>query len=147
MALSPRRIGIALIAAAATALPFAVGILKNGWIEILLLAPVAWFLVASRARDRAARLVLLLVSLCLTLTVCDIVLRPVLESRLHYSPMNQHQRRLPTLPILGRWGARVDYSGSVYGDLAAMTGDPAFREPRRVEFRTDALGFRNDAVP
>ncbi len=41
----------------------------------------------------------------------------------------------------------VEFSGSVYGDLAAMIGDPAFREPRLVEFRTDELGFRNDAVP
>lgn len=139
--------GIALLAAGATALPFAVGVVKNGLIEILLLVPVAWFLVASRGRDHAERALLLLVSLCLTLTVCDIILRPVLGARLHYSPMNQHQRRLPMLPILGRWDAMVEFSGSVYGDLAAMTGDPALREPRRVEFRTDALGFRNDAVP
>jgi lysophospholipase L1-like esterase len=142
-----RRVGIALLAAAVTALPFAVGILKNGWIEIVLLAPIVWFLVASRARERAARLVLLLVSLCLAITVCDIILRPVLGSRLHYSPMNQHQRRLPMLPILGRWDAQVDYSGSVYGDLAAMTGNPEFREARTIEFQTDALGFRNAAVP
>lgn len=147
MVLSGRRVGVALLAAAATGLPFAVGIVKNGLLEFILLAPVAWFLAASRSRDRAARLVLLLISLCLTVTVCDVILRPVLEARLHYSPMNQYQRRLPALPILGRWDAMVDFSGSVYGDLAAMTGDPTFRESRRIEFRTDALGFRNDAVP
>lgn len=146
MRLSPKRIAVAALAAASTALPFAVGILKNGLIEVLLLAPVAWFLVASRT-DRAARILLLLVSVCLTATVCDLILRPVLGGQLHYSPMNQHQRRLPALPILGRWDAMVDFSGSVYGDLAAMSGDPMFRELREVEFRTDALGFRNDAVP
>ena len=77
----------------------------------------------------------------------DIILRPLVGSRLHYSPMNQHQRRLPALPLLGRWDAGVDFSGWAYGDLAAMTGDPAFREPRKIEFRTDTLGFRNDTVP
>ncbi len=147
MPLSRKRVGVAILAAAATALPFAEGILKHGWIELLMLAPVAWFLVASRTRDRAERVLLLLVSLCLAVTVCDVILRPIIGSRLHYSPMNLHQRRLPALPMVGRWDAMVDFSGSVYGDLAAMAGDPTFREPRRVEFRTDALGFRNDAVP
>ena len=28
-----------------------------------------------------------------------------------------------------------------------MTGDPSFREPRQIDFRTDALGYRNDTVP
>ncbi len=143
---APKHVGMALLAAASTALPFAVGIIKNGLLEVLLLAPVVWFLVASRTRDGAERVLLLLVSLCLTLTVCDLALRPVITSRLHYSPMNQHQRRLPALPMLGRWDALVDVSRSVYGDLAAMAGVPAFREPRVVEFRTDSLGFRNDSM-
>ena len=68
--------GIALLATAATALPFAVGAVKNGLIEILPLVPVAWFLVASRAREHASRALLLLVSLCLAVTVCDLILRP-----------------------------------------------------------------------
>lgn len=136
----------AALAALSTTLPFAVGILKNGLIEVLLLVPVAWFLVTSR-KDRAAPALLLLVSVCLTATICDLILRPILGARLHYSPMNQYQRRLPALPMLGRWDALVNFSGPVYGDLAAMTGDPAFREPRHIEFRTDALGFRNNKVP
>jgi hypothetical protein len=135
------RMGIALLTTAATALPFAVGVVKNGLIEILLLVPVAWFLVASRAREHASQALLLLVSLCLAVTVCDLILRPVMGARLHYSPMNQYQRRLPMLPIPGRWDAMVEFSGTGYGDLAAMSGDPAFREPRLIEFRTDELGF------
>ena len=147
LTLSGRRVGFALAAAATTALPFATGIVKNGLVEFILLAPVAWLLVASRSRERAAKWVLVLMALCITVTMCDVVLRPLVGSRLHYSPMNQHQRRLPSLPILGRWDALVDFSGWVYGDLAAMTGDPAYREPRKIEFRTDVLGFRNDTVP
>ena len=141
------RVGLALAAAVATALPYAVGILKNGLVELVLLAPIVWLLTASQTRGHAANCVLLLASLCLFMTAFDLILRPLVGARLHYSPMNQHQRRLPTLPILGRWDPLVNFSGWVYGDLAAMTGDPSLRELRKMEFRTDALGFRNDTVP
>ncbi|GAB1724444.1 MAG: hypothetical protein GDA65_03935 [Nitrospira sp. CR1.1] len=147
MIFSQTRIVLGILAAAVMLLPFAEGLLKNGLLAIPLLMPVIWFLGASRTRAYADRALLLLVSLSLSLTVCDLVLRPLIGSRLHYSPMNRHQCRLPVLPILGRWDAMVDFSGSIYGDLAAMIGDPAFREPRTIEFRTDAQGFRNDAIP
>ncbi|MBA3753194.1 MAG: hypothetical protein H0X01_03460 [Nitrospira sp.] len=58
MTLFPQQLRAALVAAAPTALPFAEGILKKGWMELVLLAAVAWFLVASRARgvrDRRVR--------------------------------------------------------------------------------------------
>ena len=134
---------MAALAIVATILPFAEGILKNGLLEIVLLVPVVWLMVASRTREPALRSVLVLVSLCVALTLCDLLLRPLIGDRLHYSPMNLHQRRLPALPMLGRWDPGVDFSGEVYGDLAAMTGMQAFREPRLVEFQTDAKGFRN----
>lgn len=138
--------GAALAAVFATALPFAEGVFKNGLLEVLLLLPVAWLLVATRTREYALRSVLVMTSLCLALTLFDLLLRPVIGDRLHYSPMNLHQRRLPALPMLGRWDAGVSFSGETYGDLAAMTGEPSYREPRHVEFRTDAKGFRNDPL-
>ena len=140
---SLKSLGIAALAIVATILPFAEGILKNGLLEIVLLMPVVWLMVASRTREPALRSVLVLVSLCVGLTLCDLLLRPLIGDRLHYSPMNLHQRRLPALPMLGRWDPGVDFSGEVYGDLAAMTGIQAFREPRLVKFQTDAKGFRN----
>lgn len=146
MELSVKSLGIAALAIIATILPFAEGILKNGLLEIVLLMPVVWLVVASRTREPALRCVLVLVSLCVAVTLCDLLLRPIVGNRLHYSPMNLHQRRLPALPMLGRWDAGVEFSGEVYGDLAAMTGMPAFREPRLVEFQTDAKGFRNGPI-
>lgn len=140
---SIKSLGIAALAIVATILPFAEGILKNGLLEIVLLMPVVWLVAASRTREPALRSVLVLVSLCVGLTLCDLLLRPLIGDRLHYSPMNLHQRRLPALPMLGRWDPGVDFSGEVYGDLAAMTGMQVFREPRFVEFQTDAKGFRN----
>ena len=103
------RVGLALASAVATALPYAVGILKNGLVELVLLAPIVWLLAASQTRGHAANCVLLLASLCLFMTAFDLILRPLLGARLHYSPMNQHQRRLPTLPILGRWDPLVNF--------------------------------------
>ncbi len=143
---SAKSFGMASLAVVATILPFAEGILKNGLLEVVLLMPVAWLVVASRTREYALRSVLVLVSLCVAVTLCDLLLRPLIGDRLHYSPMNLHQRRLPALPMLGRWDAGVTFSGEAYGDLAAMAGVPAFREPRIVEFRTDAKGFRNDPL-
>jgi lysophospholipase L1-like esterase len=137
---------VAFVAIVATTLPFAEGIFKNGLLEIALLLPVAWLVLASQTREYALRSVLVLISLCFALTLVDLILRPVIGNRLHYSPMNLHQRRLPGLPMLGRWDAGVNFSGETYGDLAAMTGMPSYREPRHVEFRTDSKGFRNDLL-
>ncbi len=134
------------LAIAATALPFAEGLLKNGLLEVVLLMPVVWLVIASRTREYALRSVLVLISLCVAVTLCDLLLRPFIGGQLHYSPMNLHQRRLPALPMLGRWDAGVRFSGETYGDLAAMAGISAFREPRHVEFRTDTKGFRNDSL-
>lgn len=139
-------LAVAFVAIVATALPFAEGIFKNGLLEVALLLPVAWLVLASRTREYALRSVLVLISLCFALTLVDLILRPVMGNRLHYSPMNLHQRRLPGLPMLGRWDAGVNFSGETYGDLAAMTGMPSYREPRHVEFRTDSKGFRNDLL-
>lgn len=146
MRFSEKSFGAISLAIAATTLPFAEGLLKNGLLEVLLLIPVAWLLIASRTREYAMRSALVLVSLCVSVTLCDLLLRPFIGGRLHYSPMNLHQRRLPALPMLGRWDAEVRFSGKIYGDLAAMTGNSTFREPRHMEFRTDTKGFRNDPL-
>ncbi|ULA67160.1 MAG: membrane protein of unknown function [Nitrospira sp.] len=109
MRLSVNSLGVISLAIAATTLPFAEGLLKNGLLEVLLLIPVAWLLIASRTREYALRSVLVLVTLCVTVTFCDLLLRPFIGGRLHYSPMNLHQRRLPALPMLGRWDADVRF--------------------------------------
>ncbi len=139
-----RRLSLALVAAGATALLFAEGVLKNGWIEVVLLAPVVLFLFLSDPPAWTENLVLSLTALCLAMSVADLLLRPVLGPRLHYTPTNLFARKLPRLPIVGRWDPNVTFSGEVYGDLAALLEDPALREPRRIDFRTDEAGFRNE---
>lgn len=138
------RLGLALSAAGATASLFAEGVLKNGWIEVVLLAPIVLFLVLSDPPAWTENLLLSLTALCLAVSVADLLLRPTLGPRLHYTPTNLFSRKLPRLPIVGRWDPNVTFSGEAYGDLAALTGDPAFREPRWIDFRTDEAGFRNE---
>ncbi len=70
-----------------------------------------------------------------------------MERRLSYTPLNVSAHKLPRLPILGRWDARLDLEDELYGDLATIAGDPALREPRRIRFVTDQAGFRNERIP
>ena len=138
--------GLALATALATAALYAEGVLKSGWIEVALLVPVVWFLSASRVPPLLPNMLISLLSFCLTVSVLDLALRPLIGEKLHYTPSNMFTRKLPELPIVGRWDAHVAYRGEVYGDLAALAGDPALREPRSVLFETDAAGFRNGEV-
>ena len=45
------RFGFALCVALATAMLYAEGVLKDGLIEVAMLAPVVWFLVSSRPSE------------------------------------------------------------------------------------------------
>ncbi len=139
-----RRLGLALVAVGSTTALFAEGVFKNGWIEVALLAPVVLFLFRSDHQAWTENLLLALLALCLTVSITDLLLRPVLGPRLHSTPMNLFARKFPRLPIVGRWDPNVKFSGEVYGDLAALTGEPDFRELRQIDFRTDEAGFRND---
>lgn len=141
------RLGLAVVGGLSTALLYAEGVLVNGWIEVVLLFPVIGFLFPTRADGLLQNTLLALTALCLTLTVSDLCLRPFMGPRLQSSPMNLFTRKLPELPLLGRWDPHVRFSGETYGDLAAMVGDPGLREPHQIVFQTDAAGFRNDSVP
>ena len=134
---------LALAAALATATLYAEGVLKSGWIEGALLAPVGWFVLASRVPALLPNVLVSLISLCLAVSVLDLCLRPIIGTRLHYTPSNMFTRKLPELPIVGRWDPHVFYRGEAYGDLAAIAGERALRESRTIVFETDAAGFRN----
>ena len=76
-------------------------------------------------------------------TIFDLILRPTLGHRLHYTPTNFSPHRYPELPIVARWDYDQILEMESFGDLAAMIGDPALQERRRIVFRTDEFGFRN----
>jgi hypothetical protein len=137
---------LSLAAALATATLFAEGVLKSGWIAAALLAPTAWYLLAPRITPLFPNLLVSLLSASLTISVVDLCLRPLIGHHLHYTPTNMFTRKLPTLPIVGRWDANVSHIAQSYGDLAAIAQEPSFREPRQIVFQTDEAGFRNQRV-
>ena len=140
------RLPVAIGVAVSTALPFAEGVFKNGWIEVLFLLPVAWFLAVPAPSERLKGLLLSLCALCMTLSLLDLGLRPLMQRRLNYTPLNVYAHKLPQLPILGRWDPHLHLVDRLYGDLAAMLGEPGYREYREVTFITDEAGFRNSGV-
>ncbi|HJU06069.1 MAG TPA: hypothetical protein VJ692_13040, partial [Nitrospiraceae bacterium] len=107
---------------------------------------ILWFLLTPRINVTLQNLLIGLTAVCLTVTCTDLLLRPVMGGRLHSTPMNVYTRKLPQLPAVGRWDPNVSLTAASYGDLAAMTGDAALREPRTIQFQTDSAGFRNTSI-
>lgn len=141
----PLRFGLACLTLAATGTLYAEGVIKTGWIEAGILIPIALFLmIATDSLSRAfGNILIFITALSLTVAFLDLILRPTFGHRLHYTPSNVSTHKLPELPIVARWDANVYADAESYGDLAAMVGDAALQERRRIVFRTDEFGFRN----
>jgi hypothetical protein len=137
------RLALGVFVILATASLYAEGALVNGWIEVVLVIPVIWFVVSPKAIDPLQNILVALAATCLTVTGADLLLRPMLGGQLYSTPMNAYTRKKPELPEVGRWDPNVSIIGEAYGDLAAMTGNMALRVPRRMTFMTDDAGFRN----
>lgn len=140
------RIGFVLLGLLGTAALYAEGVLKSGWLEVLLVIPPLWVMVSPSFGPRQKGAMVAMFMTCVALVACDLVGRPFADSYLHFNPANMFSRKLPNLSILGRWDTNVNYRGQVYGDLAAMKGEREWREIREVVFQTDHLGFRNGTV-
>lgn len=136
------RLGIVVVFVLATLSLFAEGILKQGWMEAFFLAPAVLFLLKDTTVI-LQNVLLVLSSICLTLSGVDLAVRPLIHDQLHYTPLNAYSRTLPELPILGRWDPHLDVVSEIYGDMAAISGQPSFREWRPISFQTDDAGFRN----
>ena len=137
---------LAVVAGVAIAAPFVEGTLKNGWIAAALLLLVGGYVLMSQWSRVLENTLLVVIAVCLTLTGLDLLLRPLIGHKLHFSPLNVHSRRLPQLPLLGRWNPTITLDFLAFGDLAAMAGDPSLREYRRIAFETDHAGFRNRPI-
>lgn len=124
---------------------YAEGVIDPVGIEPFLLVPFALYLLVGKGAI-LQNLLITASSIFLTVSLFDIAMRPF-TGYLHYQPFHAYTRRLPQLPIMGRWDPGVDVVSKGYGDLAAMSGDPTFREWREIQFQTDALGFRNNSIP
>lgn len=88
----------------------------------------------------------MIISCSLTLAGVDLISRPLLKKMLYYRPHEMFINRWPPLPSLSRYDKNISYDGDTYGDLAAVSGVPDYRETRPITFKTDAFGFRNDKM-
>ena len=128
---------------------FVIGIFDLNWPYFLLYLSL-WVLVIgylSIARDLSPKtqgLILLLASSSLTLWVIDLAARPLLSSIIWYRPHDMAFHVYPKDPSLTRYYPNTSFCGEVFGDLAAMSGNPSDREYRRNRFTIDLYGFRNE---
>lgn len=99
---------------------------------------------ARRRQSTALQVLLAVTAVAIVLPVTDIALRWVVGPRLHFRPEMTFLEQWPPLPEINIYRPLACFDGEVYGDLAAMAARPEQRETRRVRFRTDRHGFRND---
>jgi hypothetical protein len=79
----------------------------------------------------------------LALVVADALMRVLLRERLYVRPTIMFLNPWPKNEALQRYERNLRYRGEMYGDLAVIHGDPAYRDKRQVRFETDEAGFRN----
>jgi len=141
-----RRLYLFLLVFAGVAGPALVGIPvgMNGMYFLagaLLLA--AWAAIGKPA-GRGRRALAVVVAFGFSLSLADLAGRRLLRPFLYRSPLQIFARVWPPIPVLNRYAANVNYEGETYGDLADRSARKEFRVGRRVTFRTDGHGFRND---
>jgi hypothetical protein len=127
--------------------PFAVGIFRLTPVTIPVLLIGIAVLVYSLRRNfgesTTQKVILPLLSVCLTVTLFDLVSRAFLPKTIWVRANAMFEHRWPPLPLVERYTPNVDYQGRMYGDLAGISGVRADREERVETFITDAYGFRN----
>ncbi len=142
-----KRIMLGALTAGTSGALYAEGVLKSGWVEVVFVLPIIYFLAKIEYSKTMESLLVFLISLSISLCCIDFALRPLVGKKLAFTPEANFSRKLPYLPSLGRFDSNVDYSGTGYGDLAAMTNDLSIRQPREIAIQTDDRGFRNQKVP
>ena len=90
------------------------------------------------------RIALVILSIFLTLTVCDLAARPLLPYILNLQPAARFVGWWAPQPHLLRYSPEVTFDGGNFGDLATMTLRKDVREERHLRFVTDRFGFRNE---
>ncbi len=106
---------------------------------------VLFFLFLKKSEWRN-RILLVVFTTCITISLTDLILRPVISDKIWYRPDDRFLHRHYEYPELHRFKKNVEWNGTVYGDLAAMSGEKKYRVYRDVEFITDQYGFRNYPV-
>src|SRR3989442_4865735 len=137
------RLFLSLITGLAVLSPVAVGIFPV-FPMIVILAGVAALSIYAFHNPGVVvkRIALVTVSICVAITLTDLMARPLLSS-LEERPPDIFAHPLPDLLQVYRFNKSLDFRGSTFGDLAALSGKKEWREQRELVFQTDSFGFRN----
>jgi SGNH hydrolase-like domain, acetyltransferase AlgX len=93
---------------------------------------------------RLKRLALVVLSIFVAVTVCDLAARPLIPYVFESRPTERWTHAWPPQPHLVRFYPNIKSEGVTYGDLAEMSRRKDFREERWIRFITDRFGFRNE---
>lgn len=105
----------------------------------VILLVVLWILSGSSS-ERSHNIVFVVVSCFLSLTLVDVVARPLVGTSLTPAKIIDW----PPMPLVTRYLPNVQFKGTIYGELAQIPGTRGYREYREVRFTTDRFGFRNE---
>ncbi|MBI2205694.1 MAG: hypothetical protein HYU41_17760 [Candidatus Rokubacteria bacterium] len=138
---------LAVVAVIATLLPFGVGVFRADrvWLVVagVVVAAAAVSVLVPRSRRALHPALVGVTAVMLSLTAADLALRPSGAARVE----GLRTEKLPRMPLVERFAPNAALSMHLVGDIGAMTGHPHLYEGRRLVFRSDAFGFRNDRVP
>ena len=128
------RLGLATLTTVATGRFTLKGFIKTGWIEAALVIRLASLVAQGSVARYLPNVIISITAISLSLTIFDLILRPTLGHRLHYTPTNFSPHRYPELPIVARWDHdqfprwKVWRPGS-YDRRPCATRTPAHRVP------------------
>ena len=94
--------------------------------------------------QRCKRIALVVLSIFIAVTVCDLAARPLIPYIIESRPIERQTHAWPPQPHLVRYDPNTSFEGVTYGDLAEMSRQKDLREERRIRFVTDHFGFRNE---
>ncbi|MEP6933661.1 MAG: hypothetical protein ABI988_06955, partial [Nitrospirota bacterium] len=80
--------GFVLLALLGTAALYAEGVLKSGWLEVLLVIPPLWVMVSPSFGPHQKGAMVTMFITCVALVACDLGGRPFADSYLHFNPAN-----------------------------------------------------------
>jgi len=92
---------------------------------------------------RLMRAGLMAAGCCVGLAVTDLALRPFLTTKI-YGPRELFMYKWAPMPSVWRFAPNVSFTGVIVGDLGHKAGFQAYETKRRLVFKTDSYGFRND---
>lgn len=103
---------------------------------------VLWFLSGSNSA-RSQVIVVVVASCLLTVTLLDVVARPLLEKAMVPNLIVDW----PPMPLSKRYLPNVRFTGTISGEMARDSFMKRYREYRDGSFTTDRFGFRNEGTP